>query len=429
MDRACIAALDDTPVDWRYKGFPVMPPGTTVADLRDAKLNVVDGDLLLPALVLKERALEHNLALMAAYCDAQGVSLAPHAKTSLCPQLLARHVDAGAWGFTVATTSQARVLRAFGFQRLLLASQVVEASAARWIARELDGDDDLDVLCLVDSTAGVALLSDALAAAGARRPVRALVELGYAGGRTGCRTVEDGVEVAHTLRASPALELAGVEGFEGLIELPADDPAAGLAAVDAFLRDLRRLAETLDRQGAFDGLAEVIVSAGGSAYFDRVVAVLTGWDLTVPVRTVLRSGCYATHDSQMYEQSSPLAERGGGERLEAAFEVWGAVWSRPERDLAIVGMGKRDAPYDYRLPVPLWVRGRDGGRRAVRGELTVTGMNDQHAYVRVPPHDPLTVGDLVGVGISHPCTAFDKWRLVPVVDDRYTVVGAYHTFF
>ena len=36
---------------------------------------------------------------------------------------------------------------------------------------------------------------------------------------------------------------------------------------------------------------------------------------------------------------------------------------------------------------------------------------------------------LVGCGISHPCTAFDKWRLIPVVDDDYTVVDAVLTFF
>ena len=38
-------------------------------------------------------------------------------------------------------------------------------------------------------------------------------------------------------------------------------------------------------------------------------------------------------------------------------------------------------------------------------------------------------GALVGARIVHPCTAFDKWRLVPLVDDDYTVVDAIRTFF
>ena len=56
-------------------------------------------------------------------------------------------------------------------------------------------------------------------------------------------------------------------------------------------------------------------------------------------------------------------------------------------------------------------------------------MDDQHAYVRVGQGVEISVGDLVGCGISHPCTNFDKWRLIPLVDDDYTFVGAVRTFF
>jgi D-serine dehydratase len=60
-------------------------------------------------------------------------------------------------------------------------------------------------------------------------------------------------------------------------------------------------------------------------------------------------------------------------------------------------------------------------------------MNDQHAYLRLPEGDPirdsLSVGDLVGCGISHPCTTFDRWPLLLAVDDDYAVRGALNTFF
>jgi D-serine dehydratase len=65
----------------------------------------------------------------------------------------------------------------------------------------------------------------------------------------------------------------------------------------------------------------------------------------------------------------------------------------------------------------------------VEGDMTVTQLNDQHAYVRVSPDVRLEAGDLIGCGISHPCTAFDKWRLIPVVDEKYGVVDAIRTFF
>ena len=58
-------------------------------------------------------------------------------------------------------------------------------------------------------------------------------------------------------------------------------------------------------------------------------------------------------------------------------------------------------------------------------------MNDQHAYLRFAADatDAPQVGDLVGCGISHPCTTFDKWRALFTVDDDYRVTGAIRTFF
>ena len=47
----------------------------------------------------------------------------------------------------------------------------------------------------------------------------------------------------------------------------------------------------------------------------------------------------------------------------------------------------------------------------------------------VPADSPLQVGDMVALGISHPCTTFDKWQLIYLVDDAYNVTGAIRTFF
>jgi D-serine dehydratase len=230
--------------------------------------------------------------------------------------------------------------------------------------------------------------------------------------------------VAAAVAASRSLRLAGVECFEGT--------ASGLGEpLEAVLRSVRSLTEELSRGGAFDHLDEVLVTAGGSSYFDRVVHHLAnGWDLGRPVRVVLRSGCYLTHDHGAYEVNSPFGGRlPDWEPLQQALEVWGLVHSRPEPDLAIVGFGKRDVSYDMGLPRPLRVRRRgDGAERAADG-MEVFRLNDQHAYLRVPPGDELAVGDLVGCGVSHPCTVFDKWRSIPVVDDGYRVLGAIRTYF
>lgn len=413
-----LRALLDEPIDWRYKGFPPND-GVTIGTVGQMGWNVLRGDLPLPALVLKETALEHNIALMAEWCEERGIVHAPHGKTTMAPQLFSRQLDAGAWGVTAATVSQARMYRAFGVQRILLANELVEPGSLRWLVDELAAAPELDFYCLVDSVHQVEAMAAALSAA--ERPVNVLLEIGFEGGRTGCRTVAEALEVAAAVAASPGTELVGTEGYEGIIAADRSDPS--VAAVDAFLQRLRDATVELEEAGVFTGRDRIIVSAGGSAFFDRVVDVLgADWPFEQQVDLVIRSGGYVTHDVGLYERTSPLAQE-----LRPALEAWGAVLSRPEPELALVGLGKRDVSHDVDLPRPELVSGRDGLRPA--SGMSVTALNDQHAYVRVPPSEPLAVGELVGCGISHPCTAFDKWRLIPVVDDDYMVVDAVATFF
>jgi D-serine deaminase-like pyridoxal phosphate-dependent protein len=309
--------------------------------------------------------------------------------------------------------------RAFGVQRILLANELVEPASLRWLADELAADPELDFYCLVDSVPDVETMADSLGGAG--RPVNVLLEIGYEGGRTGCRGLAEAADVAAAVADSPALDLVGTEGYEGIVAHDRND--ASVVAVDAFLQRLREATVGLERSGVFADRDRIIVSAGGSAYPDRVAEVLGGdWPFEKPVDLVIRSGGYVTHDVGLYERTSPFARE-----LRPALEAWGTVLSRPEPELALVGLGKRDVSHDVDLPQPELVNCRDGLREATG--MTVTELNDQHAYVRVPAGDPLAVGELVGCGISHPCTSFDKWRLIPVVDDGYTVVDAVATFF
>jgi D-serine dehydratase len=407
-------------VDGRDRSFGAVAGGLAVGELGAQGFDLGRGDLPLPLLVLREAALAHNLEVMQRWCERHGVALAPHGKTSMAPQLIARQLDAGAWGMTAATVQQVAVMRAAGARRVLLANELVGAPEIAWLARERAADAAFEVYVLVDSAAGVAALERGLAAAGDAPPLPVLVELG--GTRAGCRTDDAALEVAAAAAASPRLVLAGVEGYEGT--LGADHDPATLRAVDAFLDRMAALAARLDRDGRFDGAAEVLLTAGGSSLFDRVAERLSGVDgLSRPVRVVLRSGCYLTHDDGQYARTSPL----GGE-LRPALELWSRVLSCPEPGLAICGFGKRDAPYDLGLPVPRAVR-RDGAAPAAAADgLEVTALNDQHAFVRDPDGD-LRVGDVLVCGISHPCTAFDRWPLIAVAAEDDRVVGAVRTLF
>jgi D-serine dehydratase len=289
---------------------------------------------------------------------------------------------------------------------VILANEVVGEEELRWLEL-LRREDGVEVWPFVDSVAGVERLGGLARA----RPLPVLLEVGDPGGRAGCRDEASARAVAEAVAGSPTLRLAGVAAWEGGL--------AGDRQVDALLARTRSLATTLDAAGLFEG-DEIILTAGGSIFLDRVAADLRAEGLSRPAQTILRSGCYLTHDHGLYAERSPLREE-----LRPAIQLWAQVLSCPEPGLAIAGFGKRDAPYDLGLPLVTEVV-RNGRRSPAHG-IEVTALNDQHAFLAHA--DELAVGDLVVCGISHPCTAFDKWSLVLLVDDEGTVTGAARTYF
>jgi D-serine dehydratase len=434
-DGLALAALEEHLLQPGVKGLPITEA------LRQGAIglqgwNVLRGDTSFPVAVLKTSALLHNLAWMRHFCERHGATLAPHGKTTMSPQLFGAQLANGAWGITLATATQVQVAHRFGVRRVLLANQLVARADLNAILELMHGDPDFDCVVLADSLAGVERLAQALAAHRLARPLPVLVELGLEGKRTGCRTADEALAVARAVAASAGLRLAGFEGYEGV--LVSDDRAADVKAVKAFVARIVALVRAADEARLFGG-PEILLSAGGSAYFDLVARGFADpGALSLPVRAVLRSGCYLTSDHGSYQRLiGQLDEREQtvpGTGLRPALEVWSVVQSRPERELAILTMGKRDASYDVDLPLPLFAhRPGPGPASALPPGCAIVKMNDQHAYLRLPPGDPicatLAVGDLVGCGISHPCTTFDKWPLLLAVDDDYTVRHALNTFF
>jgi D-serine deaminase-like pyridoxal phosphate-dependent protein len=414
-----LAALDEQTIDWRWRGFPVGAQGRSVAAFLASKPGLAD--FTGPLLVADSSALSHNIETFASWCAQQGASLAPHGKTTMSPRLFAAQIEAGAWGITVATVGQARVCRHFGFQNVVIANQVLDPASLAWVAQELRAHLDVRILWWVDSVAGVQAASAALAQLPAPRPLEVLVEIGVLGRRSGCRTDEEAVLVARAVEESAGLRLAGVAGYAAV--------AADLEHVDLFLHRMAELTHALDAEDHFSAAEEIIVSAGGSMHFDRVTQILGALTASRPVRTLLRSGCYVTHDEGIYARNTP-SSRGvaGAPDLWPALTIWGQVTSQPEESLAIVTMGKRDVAYDEGFPIPRLhgVAGIGEGTPLTGAE--VLELNDQHAYVRFDPASRLRPGDWVGFGISHPCSMFDRWSAIPVVADG-TVVDVLQTFF
>jgi D-serine dehydratase len=425
----------------------VLQPGTKglalAAPLRQGAIgvqgwNVLHGDTSYPVAVLKTSVVRHNLEWMRDFCARHGVSLAPHGKTTMCPQLFGAQLAHGAWAITLANAVQVQVAHRFGVRRVIVANQIVARSDVRVILGLLHDDPDFECFILVDSLAGVARLAEEVDLHPLTRALPVLVELGLSGKRAGCRSLDEAMTVARAVERAPGLVLAGFEGYEGL--LVSDDRADDLRAVAAFTAGLCALVREADDEGLF-GAAEILVTAGGSAYFDLVARGFAqlgaGQGLSRPLRPVLRSGSYVSSDHGMYlDALAELEVREGidpAHGLRPALELWSVVLSRPEPGLAILSMGKRDASHDAGLPLALAYHSPGPGTpRALPQGATIVKMNDQHAYLALPEgpvRTLLAVGDLVGCGISHPCTTFDRWQLLLGVDDDYAVRFGLNTFF
>jgi D-serine dehydratase len=424
--RAAFEALAAMPVEPGTKGISPQVGTLALGEIGRRGWNVLAGDLTMPAAVLRQSALRRNGAAMRHFLAAHAMAIAPHGKTTMAPQLYALQHDDGAWGITVSTVQHLAVCRRFAFDRVIIANELVGRAEIDAVFAALTESPDLELYCLIDSVEGVARLASGGRRSGALDRINCLVEVGAIGGRAGCRTLDQAMVVARAA-AEAGLPLRGVEGFEGIL--------ADKDAVDAFLDFLCDVAEAIDAEGLFVPDRPVLLTAGGSAYYDRVADRLARGRGIAGATIVARSGCYLTHDSGIYADAlAALSARDPSMAADAftpALLVFTHVQSRPEPEKAILAMGRRDAGTESGLPVPLLVYrpGRDAMPQPVDPRHRLTGLNDQHAHLACPPDSDIAVGDIIAFGVSHPCTTFDKWKVLFVVDDNWNVVDAVRTFF
>jgi len=419
---------DGAPISAADKSFPSTTWGWRAEEFADAHPNLADFPT--PLVTLDASRIDHNIRVMADWCAVAGFLLAPHGKTTMSPVLWRRQLDAGAWGITLATAWQVQIARDHGIQRVLLANALVDPVALRWIAEELDAHPEFEFACWADSVATVELMDAVLAVVGGRCSIDVIVELGAPAGRTGARSVAEAREVADAVRASDRLRLAGCGGYEGAVAH--DRGVDGLARVAAYLDSLVHLHDQLAAVGAYE-VPIPIVTVGGSAYLDQVANRLAP---VVGGATVLvRAGAYVIHDDGFYRDISPLDHDRFAGGLRSAMHGWARVVSRPEPELAILDGGKRDFPVDEGFPSPQLVLGLPTEESdALLVGASISAVNDQHSFLRLAPGTSaaaLPVGAVIRLGLSHPCTALDKWRALPVIEslDSGVVSGFVRTLF
>ena len=407
------------------KGIGKLHQNATPEDIGCLRWNLLREDLSLPAAVLYRDKIDHNLKWMQHFIDAYGMKLAPHGKTTMAPALFDMQLKGGAWGITLATAHQVQIAYAHGIRRVLMANQLVGRRNIEIIA-DIIADLEFDFYCLVDSAANIDQLAACFGPRG--HSLKVLLELGVPGGRCGVR---DDLQLQQVLEAldrhRAAVQLCGVELYEGVLK---DEES-----IRAYLRRACTLTQQLLANTQF-ARTPAIISGAGSAWYDIVAEEFAAAGFGHAVEIVLRPGCYLTHDIGNYEtqqqrilQSNPIARemRSG---LVPALHIWAYVQSIPQPDLAVVGMGRRDAAFDSGLPRPaLHYRPGEKEPHATPAHWEITKLMDQHGYLKLSPGDDLRVGDMIGFNIAHPCLTFDKWRLLSIVDRDYNVTEVVKTYF
>lgn len=392
------------------------------AAIMSAPANLLAEEVCLPAALLKKTALENNIAWMQRYADARGVSLAPHGKTTMTPWIFQAQQRAGAWGIGVGSAWQASAAMASGVERVLMVNQLVGRANMQAVSRLKAHYRTAEFICCIDSLANARALSTFFDER--RQTLDVLIELGVAGGRCGCRSVEDALALAQVAAELPGLRLRGLELYEGVLH--GDDPQP---QVEALLRQAADLACRMEH--LVEG--EFVLTGAGTVWYDVVCNIWLAAKKPARCRIVIRPGCYITHDRGIYDIAQkalvardPIACDLGGD-LTSALELMAMVQSVPEADRAVVNFGKRDCAFDAGLPQPV-ARYRNGAQLSAEGIESV-GIMDQHCMLRLAPGSDVQVGDILVFGTSHPCLTFDKWKTLLLVDDQYNLLEELDTLF
>ena len=362
-------------------------------------------------MVIKEKSLKNNIERMAKFCKSVGAELAPHVKTTMSPQIAKMQTEAGAFSLTIANFWQASIFLNFGFKKLIIANEVLDPAAIIAIS-DINKGKIAEIIFYVDSLAGLEIVKNHTPDQGEQN---LFIEIGTDDGRAGVRELDDVALIASGIAADSRLKLRGVTGFEGAVPQAARNKK-GEKKISKFCQ---KIVAAADRAYPYKSDEEFIITAGGSAYFEIVADELNKF--AKPKILLLRSGGYVTHDSKFYEEIYPF--RDSEQTFKAAIEVWAQIISSPEPNFGVLNLGKRDIGNDLHNPIPF--------ARYASGLTDFSGqiekLNDQHGYLR--SKQDFAVSQLIGLGISHPCTTFDKWRLIPLVNDNYDVVDCLYTFF
>ncbi|MBI1188040.1 MAG: DSD1 family PLP-dependent enzyme [Alphaproteobacteria bacterium] len=224
-----------------------------------------------PALVIDRDALQRNIDAMAAFANAHGVRLRPHAKTHKSADIAKLQIAAGAIGVCCAKLGEAEALADAGVSDILLTSPIVTPQA---IARLIALNARVDALQVTaDHPGNVAALARV---ATTQRPLTLYVDIDPGIRRTGVASADAAVALAQQISREPSLRYGGVQYYCG-VQQHIEGYAERRAALEERTAYLQSVIEAL----ATAGLAPAIITGGGTGThrIDAALGVLSEWQV------------------------------------------------------------------------------------------------------------------------------------------------------
>lgn len=307
-----------------------------------------------PALVLDLDAFERNLVAMAAFTEAHGMRLRPHAKTHKSPEIALRQIAHGAVGQCCQKVSEAEILVAGGVTDVLVSNEIAGAAKLDRLAR-LARDARIG-LC-VDHPDGVREAAEAAARHDVVLDV--LVEIDVGGRRCGVAPGEAAVRLADAVGRSNTLRFRGLQAYHGT--------AQHMRSIDERREAIERAAllarNTVERLSQA-GLPCELVSGAGTGTFE----IETGSGIW----NEIQAGSYIFMDADYARNRQ--ADGTPFRSFEHALFILTGVMSKPVPDRAVVDAGHKAAAIDSGLPTPFR---RDGA--------VYTKPSDEHGVLTGDP--------------------------------------------
>jgi D-serine deaminase-like pyridoxal phosphate-dependent protein len=306
-------------------------------------------DLDTPALCLDIDALQANIREAVQLCRDYHVAWRPHAKCHKSPDIARLILEAGAIGLTCAKLGEAEVFAAAGVSDLLIANILV---GRQKIARLVELRRIADPIICLDHIDQAEPISLAMQAAGLT--VRAMLEMDIGLERVGLLPGQDALRLAQRIAELPGLQLVGVMGYEGHLQM-VDDPVDKRRRVQAALGQLVETKEQLLRAG----LPCPIVSCGGTGTFELAVAE--------PGVTEVQAGGAIFMDAY-------YRHRCAVERFQFALTILTTVVSRPASDRAIIDAGRKTMNMEIHRPLVVG-----------RSDIQVRRLSAEHGWLKLEP--------------------------------------------